>query len=61
MSENYKRKLIRRLEKLLSRSTSPLLDFTMNISAVNPVTKEFIDFGQVTVREFLLSIVDMEL
>ena len=40
MSQNYKRKLIRRIEKLLSKSKSPLLDMVTDFGISNPKTGE---------------------
>ena len=60
-THSKKKQLIKQLVKLLSSSTSSMLDFSINLTAVNPKTNEYIDFGLVTVREFLISIVDTEL
>lgn len=61
MSQTYKRKLIRRLRTLLSKSKSPLLDYQIDLVVYDPGTETMSDFGGITIRDLLNYIVDTEL
>lgn len=61
MTQNYKRKLIRRVEKLLLESKSSLLDVVIDYGMPNPRTGKRDSFIPLTLRELLLVILEVEL
>lgn len=61
MTQNYKRKLIRRVEKLLSKSKSPLLECIVDYAVSDSHAGEAFRVGPVTLRDLFIAILDAEL
>ena len=61
MSQNYKRKLIRRVTRMLLRSKSPLLDAIVSPILHDDEVDEYIEMGGIPIRDLLVSIIESEL